>query len=235
MTGTIRVIGTKGCGSVIAEAALILCGVDYTREEVDYEHPPASFLALNPLGQVPTIVMPDGSIMTETAAFALWLDGEYPRARLLPPVGDPQRAHALRWLVYFVAAIYPTFTYGDSPAKWVGDAGDRLRASTNAHRERCWQQVEAAAIAGMEGSRSAAVGAGARTDSRASTDTGTGAAPWFLGKRMSMLDVYICVMSQWRPRRAWFATHAPKLHAIATAVDADPRLRPLWDANFEAG
>ena len=210
MTATIKVIGMKGAGSVIAEAALLLCGVDYMREEVDYEHPPASFLALNPLGQVPTIVMPDGSIMTETAAFALWLDGEHPRAKLLPPIGDPQRAHALRWLVYFVAAIYPTFTYGDTPAKWVGDAGDAaklLRASTNAHRERCWQQVEAAAAGG----------------------------PWFLGERMSFLDVYVCAMTYWRPRRAWFATHTPKLHAIATALDADPRLRPLWAANFDAG
>jgi len=38
------------------------------------------------------------------------------------------------------------------------------------------------------------------------------------------------VMTHWRPRRAWFAEHCPKLHAIAMAVDADPRLRPLWDA-----
>ena len=197
-------IGTKGCGSVIAEAALLLAGVDYTREEIDYEHPPASFLALNPLGQVPTIVMPDGSIMTETAAFALWLDGEHPRAKLFPPAGDPQRAQALRWLIYLVAAVYPTFTYGDTPSKWVGDAGDRLRDSTNAHRERCWKQVESAAR-----------------------------GPWFLGETRSFLDVYICVMTHWRPRRAWFAEHAPKLHAIATAVDDDPRLRPLWASNFE--
>ena len=199
-----KVIGTRGCGSVIAEASLILCGIDYTREEVDYEHPTPAFLALNPLGQVPTIVLPDGSIMTETAAFAVWLDGEHPRAKLLPPIGDPQRAQALRWLVYFVAAIYPTFTYGDQTSKWVdGAAGNTLRASTNAHRERCWHQVESVA--------------------------GT---PWFLGDRLSILDVYITVMTHWRPRREWFVTHAPKLHAIATKLDEDPRLRPLWAANF---
>ena len=197
-----KVIGTKGCGSVVAEAALILCGVDYTREEIDYEHPTPEFLKLNPLGQVPTIVMPDGSIMTETAAFVLWLDGMHPK-KLLPPVDDPQRAQALRWLVYFVAAIYPTFTYGDQPTKFVGDAGDRLRTSSDARREQCWKQVEAAAQ-----------------------------APWFLGERFSILDVYLCIMTQWRPPRGWFAQHAQKLFAIAQAVDADPRLRPLWAANF---
>lgn len=199
-----KVIGTKGCGSVLAEASLILAGVSFEREEVDYEHPTPAFLALNPLGQVPTIVMDDGSIMTETAAFAIWLDGEHPRAKLLPPTGDPARAQALRWLVYFVAAIYPTFTFGDQPEKFVGDAGERLRASSNARREACWRQVEAAAK-----------------------------GPWFLGERFSILDVYISTMTLWRPRREWFAEHAPKLHAIAIAVDADPRLRPLWDANFD--
>lgn len=199
-----KVIGTKGCGSVIAEASLVLAGVSFTREEVDYEHPTPAFLALNPLGQVPTIVMDDGSIMTETAAFAIWLDGEHPRARLLPPAGDPQRAQALRWLVYLVAAIYPTFTFGDTPEKFVGDAGDRLRASSNARREQCWRQVEAAAV-----------------------------GPFFLGERMSIIDVYVSVMTRWRPRREWFAQHAPKLSAIAAAVDADPRLAPLWAANFD--
>ena len=198
-----KVIGTKGCGSVLAEAALILAGVSYTREEVDYEHPTPEFLALNPLGQVPTIVMDDGSIMTETAAFAIWLDGEHPRAHLLPPIGNPLRAQALRWLIYLVAAVYPTFTYGDQPSKWVGDAGEALRVSSNAHRERCWQQLESAAK-----------------------------GPWFLGDRVSMLDVYIAVMTHWRPRREWFAANAPKLHTIAVALDTDPRLRPLWDANF---
>lgn len=198
-----KVIGTKGCGSVIAEAALISSGVSYQREEIDYEHPTPAFLALNPLGQVPTIVMDDGSVMTETAAFAIWLDGEHPEAKLLPPPGDPLRAQALRWLVYLVAAVYPTFTYGDTPSKWVGDAGPALKASTNAHRERCWKQVEAAVV-----------------------------GPWFLGERSSFLDVYVCVMTRWTPRREWFARETPKLHAIATAVDADPRLRPLWEANF---
>jgi len=203
-----KVIGCRGCGSTIAEATLLLCGVDYTREEVDYEKPSPErdrLFALNPLGQIPTILLDDGSIMTETAAIAIWLDGEHPRAKLLPPVGDPQRPHALRWLIYFVAAIYPTFTYGDDPKKWVGEAAaDKLGAATLAHRERCWEQVEGAAK-----------------------------GPWFLGERFSILDVYIATMSRWRPRRAWFAQHAPKLHAIAKSLDTDPRFVPLWAANFD--
>jgi len=201
-----RVIGCRGCGSVIVEAALVLAGIAYDREEVDYSQPgPARdrLVAHNPLGQVPTVILPDGGVMTETAAIALHLDDLVPAAGLFPGPRDPLRRDALRWLVFLVSAVYPTFSYGDDPAKWVGDAGPALGAATDAHRQRLWQQVEAVAR-----------------------------GPWFLGPRFSMLDVYIAVMTRWRPRRAWFAEHCKKLTAIATALDDDPRLAALWAANF---
>jgi GST-like protein len=199
---TWRVLATRGCGSSIVEAALVLCGVAYDREELDYtrEDDRAKLAAVNPLAQVPTLVMPDGGVMTESAAIALYLDEQYPAAGLLPPVGDATRRDALRWLVFLVAAVYPTFTYGDEPAKW---AGPELRESTNRHREKLWRQIE-----------------------------GEIRGPWFLGERFSMLDVYIGVMTRWRPRRGWFAQNCPKLAAIATAVDNDPRLAGLWASNF---
>jgi GST-like protein len=201
-----RVIGCRGCGSVIAEAALVLAGIAYDREEVDYTQPgPARdrLLAVNPLGQVPAVILPDGGVMTETAAIALYIDELVPGAGLFPAPGDPLRRNALRWLVFLVAAVYPTFTYGDEPEKWVGEAGPALRDATHAHRQALWRQVEAAAK-----------------------------GPWFLGPRFSMLDVYLAVMTRWRPRRAWFAEHCPRLAAIAAALDDDPRLRALWAAGF---
>jgi GST-like protein len=201
-----RVIGCRGCGSVIVEALLVLAGIAYDREEVDYTVAgPARdrLLAVNPLGQVPTVILPSGAVLTESAAIALHLDELVPAAGLLPAPGDPQRAEALRWLVFLVAAVYPTFSYGDEPAKWVGDAGPRLRDATLAHRKALWQQLEAAAR-----------------------------GPWFLGPRRSLLDVYVAAMTRWRPGRAWFAEACPRLTAIATALDGEPRLRALWAANF---
>lgn len=201
-----RVIGCRGCGSVIVEAALVLAGIAYDRDEVDYAQPGAArdrLLALNPLGQVPTVILPDGRVMTETAAIALHLDDRVPAAGLLPRAHDPLRPEALRWLVFLVSAVYPTFSYGDEPEKWVGDAGPLLRDATLAHRKKLWHQLEAAVR-----------------------------GPWFLGARFSLLDLYIAAMTRWRPGRAWFADACPKLTAIAVALDADPRLQPLWAANF---
>lgn len=190
---TWRVLGCRGCGNTIVEAALTLAGIPYTREEVDYDNAEgrARLLQFNPLAQVPTVIMPDGRVMTETAAIVLHLE----------PNRDPD---FLRWLVFFVTVIYPTFTYGDDPKKWTASGADELRASTNAHREKMWRYLETVAK-----------------------------GPWFLGEQRTALDLYVSVMTRWRPRREWFAKECPKLHAIATAVDADSRLAGVWATNFD--
>jgi GST-like protein len=59
------------------------------------------------------------------------------------------------------------------------------------------------------------------------------AAPWFLGARLSALDLYLAVMTNWRPRRAWFAAARPKLHAAALAAAAHPRLAACFARNFK--
>jgi hypothetical protein len=38
-------------------------------------------------------------------------------------------------------------------------------------------------------------------------------------------------MVRWRPRRAWFTAEAPKLAAIAAALDADPRMAGVKERN----
>jgi GST-like protein len=200
-----RVLGCRGCGSAIVEAALVLAKIRYEREEVNYETREGhdKLAAINPLAQVPTVILPDGTVMTESAAIILYIDGLVPELGLVPGVGDPLRRDLLRWLMFLVAAVYPTFTYGDEPGKWVGEAAGRLRESTDEHRKSLWRLVEGAVR-----------------------------APWFLGDTPSALDIYVAVMTRWRPRREWFAEHCPRLHTIATAVDADERLKSVWATNF---
>ena len=210
MPGTYRLLGCRGCGSIIVEAAFRVAGIPYEREEVDYNEPgPARdrLFALNPLGQVPTLVMPDGSVMTESAAIILMLDDMAPEAGLVPPAGGKERAVFMRWLIFLVAAVYPTFTYGDDPKKWMADGGcaEALRAATDRHRERLWRQVEAA------------------IEPR----------PWFLGVRFSALDLYVGAMTHWRPRQAWFAAECPKLTAVAREAESLPAVAPLFRDQFD--
>jgi len=201
-------LGCKGCGNAIVESAFALAGVPVDTEEVDYSASSPTrerLLAVNPLGQVPALVLPDDRVLTESLAMLHYLDDLEPGARLIPPPGDATRAAFYRWSVFLVAAVYPTFTYGDEPAKWVANAegAKQLRESTDAHRKVLWGQVEAAA-----------------------------GAPWFLGERFSALDLYLASMTHWRPGVLWFAKHAPKLAAIAKRAAALDAVAPVIQRNF---
>jgi GST-like protein len=201
-------LGGKGCGNAIVESAFAVAGIAYDYEEVDYSAGSPTrprLLAVNPLGQVPTLVLPDGSVMTESLAMIHHIDDHAPKAGLIPPVGDPTRDVFHRWSVFLIAAVYPTFTYGDDPKKWVADeAGSKmLRESTNLHREAMWKQMEA--VAG---------------------------SPWFLGGRMSALDLYFASMVYWRPGRKWFEANAPKISAIAKKAGALDAVAPVIARHF---
>jgi GST-like protein len=203
-----RLLGCRGCGNVIVEAAFAVAGVPLVIEEVDYGAGSPTrqrLLDVNPLGQVPTLVLEDGAILTESLAILHYLETIEPSANLIPPPGDPHRNEFYRWAVFIVAALYPTWTYGDEPAKWVEDTqgAKQLRESTDRHRQVLWKQVEDAAR-----------------------------APWFLGDRMTAIDLYIAVMVNWRPGRKWFATNTPKLDAIAKAAAAIPKVAAVLERNF---
>jgi len=203
----IQVIGCKGCGSVIAEAFLTLGRLPFDREEVDYdEEGPGRdrLLALNPLVQVPTLVLADGSVLTETLAIAEYVNAHVPTAGLIPAEGS-DRTRFWRWAAFIVAAIYPTFTYGDSPDRWVANVAGRaeLRASTDTWRQKLFSLLEAECQ-----------------------------SPYFLGDTFSAIDIYLAAMVHWRPRRPWFDTNAPRIAAVAGRIESHPELARLFAANF---
>lgn len=208
MSGRYTLWGRPGWGSALVEAQLDWYGLPFDYETVGdlFKDPDAKarLQKVNPLAQVPTLVMPDGTVMSESAAITLLLADVTGSEQLVPGPGAPERAAFLRWLVFMVANIYPTFTYADDPARFVAvnAARDPFRAATDAYAQRLWRQVESAA-----------------------------GAPWFLGERFSALDIYIGVMTRWRPRRGWFETEAPKLFAIARKVDQRPELKETWRRN----
>lgn len=199
----------SGWGSALVEAQLVWYELPFVVEEVGdlfrSVEARAALARVNPAAQLPTLVMPDGRVMTESAAITLILAEEGGGDSLVPAPGDPARATFLRWLVFLVANLYPTFTYADDPSRFVDDPAARkpFRHSVDRHAQRLWRMVEDAA-----------------------------ARPWFLGERFCGLDIFIAVMTHWRPRRAWFAAHCPKLHAIAVASDAQPKLGGVLRRNF---
>ena len=98
----------NGAGSLAVEALLAACGADY-KVIVLNRKPDGSFedffLAINPKAEVPTLVLPDGSVMTESAAMMIHICEQHPAAGLAPAPGAPGRAQFLRWQVYLAAAL----------------------------------------------------------------------------------------------------------------------------------
>lgn len=203
-----RLFGAKGGGSMIVEAAIVRAGlpveyVDLQWDDIGWDS--RTLARLNPLGQVPTLELPDGAVMTESAAMILHFAERTPSAGLVPPIDHPGHVAFLRWLVFLVAAVYPTFTYGDDPKRWLdGDeeVAKKLRASTDEHRKKLWRYVE-----------------------------GQIDRPWLLGGTWSALDLYVWQMSLWRPGREWFKAECPKLHAIGIAMHADATCKAVAKRN----
>lgn len=70
------------------------------------EHKSPEFLAVNPMGKVPTIVH-GGTPVTEVGAIAIYLADLFPEAGLAPAIGDPARGTYLRWIVFNHGAVEP--------------------------------------------------------------------------------------------------------------------------------
>jgi GST-like protein len=210
MRETYTLLGTRGCGSTIVAAALELTGFPWGYEEVDYQLDGPErdrLLQLNPLGQVPTLILPNGEVMTESAAIILLLHDRAPHAELVPHSGSTLLPRFLRWLLFINAEIYPTFTYADHPEKWLPkeSGSEQLAAEVLGYRQRLLLQLAAASDGG----------------------------PWFLGKTFSALDLYVAVMCHWRPGQAWFQQYCPKLYAIARKVEQRSEFNALFQAHFE--
>jgi glutathione S-transferase len=65
-----------------------------------------AYLAINPMGKVPTLK--DGDVVvSEVAAICCYLADAYPKARLAPPIGDKRRGDYLKWLFYGPSCLEP--------------------------------------------------------------------------------------------------------------------------------
>jgi len=205
----LKIFGAAGSGSVPIEAMLTLLGIPYeVIEAVTWEDEAARqrVEAVNPLRQVPALVLPSGEVITESAAILIHLADLHPEAGLAPGLGDPRRAQYLRWMVYVSAAIYAFVWIIDDPMRVGADKEQALSMIDRIHDRRadCWRMM----------------------DEQIAPDR------YILGDRLSVLDLYVAVVSRFAPGRARFNRSAPKMAEIVRRIDADPRLTEFWSKRF---
>jgi glutathione S-transferase len=82
-------------------------GAPYRVEIVSFEkgeHKKAEFLAINPMGKIPTIIH-RGTVVTEAAAICTYLADAFPAAKLAPATDDPARGTYLRWMFFGAGCV----------------------------------------------------------------------------------------------------------------------------------
>jgi GST-like protein len=57
-------------------------------------------------------------------------------------------------------------------------------------------------------------------------------ATYLLGERLTVLDLYVTVVSRFGPWRRRFGEVAPKMARVVRRVDAEPRLAAFWARRF---
>lgn len=90
---------------VLLEALGVPYRVQFTDFTAGANRTPA-FLALNPLGKLPTLVHGE-AVITEQVAITIYLADRFPAAGLAPAFDHPLRGTYLRWLAFYGACFEP--------------------------------------------------------------------------------------------------------------------------------
>ena len=199
----------EGCGSVFPQAILRLFDVPHELVVCDYEETTqkkgpnyARLVEANPLAQFPTLITPEGYVMTEMAAMVLYLQHRYAKGTQwdIDTLTPAQLAAFYRWFIFIPANVYPTITVGEFPSRFVQVPDDSPVDS---------KTVEGWVSKGAYGRRA---DLWKMMERELTKELGDG--KFLLGTtHPTFLDVLVALVAHWteRPRYQWFDENCPKL------------------------
>ena len=204
--------GAAASGSVAVEAALTLLNIPFELIEGatwDSEAARKRVGRHNAMRQIPTLVLPGGEIMTESAGILVYLADLHAEFKLSPRPTDASRGPFLRWMFFVSSAIY-ALHWIKPDVRRIGVPPSARDDVVDAVHERiafCWRTMDAQVKP----------------------------APYLLGDDLSVLDIFVAVVSRFGPWRERFYAEAPRMTPAIKRVDEDPRLKSLWDSRFPRG
>jgi glutathione S-transferase len=196
---------SPGTASMAVHLALLEIGAPHQLELVDFERKAQrseSYLRLNPLGQVPTLVI-DGQPYAESAALLIMLADRHPEAHLGPPPGTPMRNEWYQWLVFL------SNTLGASYRNWFypADLGapehpPTVRAALQGRIEGIWIRLDTQLAA---------------------------RGPYLLGEQFSALDLLLIMYMRWSRNMPRPALDWPAVKRFATLLRGRKSWQRLCD------
>jgi GST-like protein len=201
-TVKLRLFGSPGSGSSAIEMALRAAQVDYEFVRASTWEPDShikELLEVNSLGQIPTLVLLDSTVLTESVAILINLAMQYPDAKLIP-VEPSAKALAIRGLVFIAANCYSAVSVSDYPERW-----------TTAQAETARRQVRAAARRQLH--RNWEILADMVSSGTAICEAEPGA-----------LEFLMVVVSRWSGSRKHLADTRPNYFSLLKRLEQNPRI-----------
>ena len=195
-----------GSGGFAVEAALVLAKVPFELiplESLPGTPLPETFQTINPWGQVPVLILPDGSRITESAAMLIHLSLCYPHAGLGPVPATSEYAQFLRWILFANINLYENILRRTYSSRYTDDAGIRAL-------QRTAQQRIQKALSLFE------------------TTIAMSSSSYLVGKTLSVADIYLAMLYHWcQVEGQW-----PKLDQLHHHVMTHTMIMPLWQRHF---
>jgi glutathione S-transferase len=166
---TLKLYFFPGTCARVALIALEECGARFDTQLIKLitgEHRSPEYLAINPLGKVPTLLV-DGKPLTEVLAIVGYLQRTYPQAQLLPKAADAfGDARSFAELAWMAATVQPLVTRIMLP---------QFFCDTPEGAERVYE-----------------LGTAAMQWQLRVAEQRLGSQAWLLGKDWSVVDAYLC-------------------------------------------
>ena len=197
MTAMYKLYGRPGSGSLAVQMALEEIGASYDRVWVGTEAADvAQFRATNPTGRVPALMLPDGTIMFESAAMLIHLSLCNPQFALAPQPGTNRHAAFLQWMVFLSANVYEAVLRMYYSVRY----STRGEADADAIRDK-----------------------GIADFCTHITLVTQGLGPYVLGGNFSVADLYLYMLAGWYSGdKEELYRRLPKLEAHAKIISARP-------------
>jgi glutathione S-transferase len=193
---------SPGSASLVAHWLLLHIGTGHTLKllnlaEADHKQP--AYLALNPAGVVPTLLV-DAVPICESAAITMYLADAHPESRLAPALGTVARGHYYQWICLCVNVLMPAFRSWFYPSESIGDEA-AVKANAQARIEAFWQ----------------------RADTHLATN-----GPFLLGAERSAADFMLTMLMRWSRNMPKTADSWPALGRLAASMKALPSFAELY-------
>jgi glutathione S-transferase len=105
---------SPGACSLSPHIVLREAGLAFDLEQVDVRAKKTAgggdFFQVNPKGQVPTLLLDDGDILTEGPAIVQYIADKAPASKLAPAPGTKERYHLSEWLNFITSELHKNFS-----------------------------------------------------------------------------------------------------------------------------